>query len=50
MAEELRSRNVKITNFYDVAFDYILIDRYAIKRNLIFCLRVSMDYHYSFLL
>ena len=34
MAEELRSRNVKITNFYDVAFDYILIDRYANKRNL----------------
>jgi len=28
MAEELRSRNVKITNFYDVAFDYILIDSF----------------------
>jgi len=28
MAEELKSRNVKITNFYDVAFDYILIDSF----------------------
>ena len=27
-AEELKSRNVKITNFYDVAFDYILIDSF----------------------
>ena len=28
MAEELAARNVKITNFYDVAFDYILIDSF----------------------
>ena len=28
MAEELQSRNVKCTNFYDVALDYILIDSF----------------------
>ena len=28
MAEELAARDVKITNFYDVAFDYILIDSF----------------------
>ena len=28
MAEELQARNVKCTNFYDVALDYILIDSF----------------------
>lgn len=32
MAQELESRNVKCTNFYDVVLDYILIDSFEVRR------------------
>ena len=31
MAEELKSRNVQCTNFYDICLDYILIDSFEVK-------------------
>ena len=31
MVEELKSRNVQCTNFYDICLDYILIDSFEVK-------------------
>ena len=31
MAEELKSRNVQCTNFYDICLDYILIDSFEVN-------------------
>ena len=28
MADELKQRNVQVTNFYDIVLDYILIDSF----------------------
>ncbi len=30
MAEELQSRNVQCTNFYDIVLDYILVDSFEV--------------------
>ena len=31
MVEELKSRNVQCTNFYDICLDYILIDSFEVR-------------------
>ena len=31
MGEELKSRNVQCTNFYDICLDYILIDSFEVR-------------------
>lgn len=31
MADELKSRNVQCTNFYDICLDYILIDSFEVS-------------------
>lgn len=36
MAEELKSRNVQCTNFYDICLDYILIDSFEVSFGLVF--------------
>ena len=46
MAEELKSRNVQCTNFYDICLDYILIDSFEVRflqtlKNMYLSIRVS---------
>ena len=35
MAEELKSRNVQCMNFYDIVLDYILIDSFEVKSEVL---------------